>query len=73
MFENKPETLPCGQHDKYKEIRQATGKMLRKHPLMLLGMLPLGKTSVMMTKERILFDDARYPMNSTTINRKETT
>jgi hypothetical protein len=32
MFEDKPDILPCGQHDKYKEHRQLTGRMIRRNP-----------------------------------------
>lgn len=28
MFSDKPEVLPCGQHDKYAEQRKANGKKL---------------------------------------------
>ena len=35
MFEAEPVRLPCGQHDKYKHIRQETGKLMRKHPMVL--------------------------------------
>ncbi len=34
MFDKEPEVLPCGQHDKYKAIRKATGKMLLKNPFL---------------------------------------
>jgi hypothetical protein len=39
MFEQQPEELPCGQHDKFKEVRRATGELIRKHPLILAGMI----------------------------------
>jgi hypothetical protein len=35
MFENKPWNLPCGQHDKYKDLRQRSGRLMRQHPIML--------------------------------------
>lgn len=35
MFDEEPETLPCGQHDKYKEVRQATAALIAKHPFMV--------------------------------------
>ncbi len=35
MFDTEPETLPCGQHDKYKEVRQATAALLVKSPFMV--------------------------------------
>ena len=30
MFEKAPEKLPCAQHDKYKELREANGKRFRR-------------------------------------------
>jgi len=36
LFIERPETLPCGQHDKYTSGREAMGRMIRKNPLMLL-------------------------------------
>jgi len=35
MFREKPETLPCGQHDKFKAGRDAMARMIRKNPLIL--------------------------------------
>lgn len=37
MFETAPDVLPCGQHDQFKAQREATGKLLRKHPVMFIG------------------------------------
>jgi hypothetical protein len=39
MFRNKPETLPCGQHDKFSAKRKATGSLVRKNPQMLAFMI----------------------------------
>ena len=39
MFEEKPSELPCGQHDKFKLEREITGRMIRKNPIILIGMV----------------------------------
>lgn len=48
MFDNKPEIIPCGQHDKYEVERRLTGAMMRKHPFMtqLLVLEALGNRKV---------------------------
>ena len=42
MFRDQPETLPCGQHDKFAAERKAMGSLVRKNPqilaLMIMGM-----------------------------------
>ena len=42
MFRDEPETLPCGQHDKFAAERKAMGSLVRKNPqilaLMIMGM-----------------------------------
>ncbi len=68
MFEAKPEKLPCGQHDKYKDMRQATGRLLRVSPFLVHLMTIEAMT---MTKEQKFFGNARQPMNNTII-KKET-
>ncbi len=68
MFEEKPATIPCGQHDKYKDMRQATGRLLRVSPFLVHLMT---MESMMQTKEQRLFGNARQPMNNTII-KKET-
>ena len=30
MFLDKPEIIPCGQHDKYKKQRQINGRLIKK-------------------------------------------
>lgn len=35
MFEKQPEQLPCGQHDKYDQMRKAFGKLLLKNPFLM--------------------------------------
>jgi len=37
MFRDKPEKVPCGQHDKFRLHREITGRMLKKHPEMFLA------------------------------------
>ena len=37
MFLDRPEKLPCGQHDKHKLERQITGDLIRRNPLILYG------------------------------------
>lgn len=41
MFRDKPETLPCSQHDKFADQRKAMGTLVRKRPdllaLMIMG------------------------------------
>jgi hypothetical protein len=69
MFEDKPETVPCGQHDKYASIRKATGRMVKANPFMLHLLMTEAQV---MTKERLLFDNARYPMNNADFKPKET-
>ena len=32
IFKDKPETVPCGQHDKYEVERKITGMLLKKYP-----------------------------------------
>lgn len=39
MFSEAPSMLPCGQHDKFAELRRVTGKAIRKHPAILIGMV----------------------------------
>lgn len=39
MFRGAPDVLPCGQHDKYKTARDVTGRLLRKHPILFLGIV----------------------------------
>jgi len=39
MFEKAPETLPCGQHDKFAEVRKMTGRLITKHPEILAMMI----------------------------------
>ncbi len=39
MFLKAPEVLPCGQHDKYKLERELTGRLIKKNPSLILGML----------------------------------
>ena len=36
MFEEKPERLPCGQHDKFKAQRDANAKIFAKNPKLVL-------------------------------------
>lgn len=42
MFRDQPETLPCGQHDKFAAERKVMGSLVRKNPqilaLMIMGM-----------------------------------
>ena len=42
MFRDEPQTLPCGQHDKFAAERTAMGSLVRKNPqilaLMIMGM-----------------------------------
>lgn len=33
MFKQKPENLPCWQHDKFNEIRKRSGALLLKNPI----------------------------------------
>lgn len=35
MFEKEPEELPCGQHDKYYQMRKAFGRLLLKNPFLM--------------------------------------
>jgi hypothetical protein len=35
MFEDQPYHVPCGQHDKYKDLRQRSGRLMRKHPIVI--------------------------------------
>jgi hypothetical protein len=72
MFDEEPETLPCGQHDKYKEVRKATAKRIRKNPLILHLLAMEIQSTITMPTCTAVFNEARYPMNSTTIKRKET-
>lgn len=39
MFRDRPETLPCGQHDKYAEVRKKNGEMLRKNPALFIELV----------------------------------
>ena len=39
MFDKKPRDLPCGQHDKFRELRKATGKAILRNPLILMAMV----------------------------------
>lgn len=39
MFENPPETLPCGQHDKFELERQITGRLIQRCPIILYGFI----------------------------------
>lgn len=36
MFRDAPEQLPCGQHDKYAELRRINGKLFAKNPLLFM-------------------------------------
>ena len=38
MFRERPENLPCGQHDKYAEIRKKNGELLRKNPALFIAL-----------------------------------
>ena len=40
MFKNEPETLPCGQHDKFALERAITGHLIKKNPALILAFLP---------------------------------
>ena len=51
MFEKKPDVLPCGQHDMFKEEREMTAKMILKNPLILVSMIEEIK------KGKGIFDD----------------
>lgn len=35
MLKEEPKQLPCGQHDKYKDMRKAFGKLLLKNPFLM--------------------------------------
>jgi len=39
MFKDKPEKLPCGQHDKFASIRKVTGEAIKKNPALLMGIV----------------------------------
>jgi hypothetical protein len=39
MFRHKPEVLPCGQHDKFAEIRKKGGELLRKNPILFMDFI----------------------------------
>lgn len=39
MFRERPETLPCCQHDKFEIERSITGHMIRRNPMILIGMI----------------------------------
>lgn len=42
MFKDRPENLPCAQHDKFEEKRKEMSSVVRNHPqilaLMIMGM-----------------------------------
>ena len=38
MFKNKPDIIPCGQHDKYDLNRKVISKILKEHPEYLQGL-----------------------------------
>ena len=44
MFEKAPDPLPCGQHDRFADVRAVTQKMIKQNPalLVLLTMGPPG-------------------------------
>lgn len=42
MFRDRPETLPCGQHDKYAEVRKKNGEMIRKNPALFIELVRSG-------------------------------
>jgi len=39
MFIDKPEVLPCGQHDKFAVERAITGHLIKKYPSLMFGFL----------------------------------
>lgn len=39
MFEKAPDKLPCGQHDKFKELVKANGEILRRNPLLFAAII----------------------------------
>jgi len=51
MFNNRPEDLPCGQHDKYEAQRAVISKLASKYPLYLTALL--GMREEHDTKERL--------------------
>jgi hypothetical protein len=62
MFEKEPEELPCGQHDKYKEIRKVTGKMIMDNPFLLHlmvteSLLTAKKDKIFFTKKEDMHDN----------------
>jgi len=39
MFKTAPANLPCGQHDKFRELRKETGRRIIENPQILAQMI----------------------------------